>query len=127
MEFPRRQRKKRTHATVGVDAENLDIGATVWFAIAAGDAFAAVHVRLDRATVAGFQAVRIIARFDHLDSEFVTKHAWVAEEGLTAGKGMQIGTANTDPVDTHQGVARLAHWLSGVDGVKFPRLFKNDL
>jgi hypothetical protein len=127
MELARRERENRPHPAVGVDAQNLYIGATVGLAPAARDAFAAIDIGFDRAAVAGFEPVRIVARLDHFDGKLVPEHPRVTEEGLAAGKRMQVGPAYADTVDAHEGVAGLANRFSRIHGGKFSGLFENDL
>ena len=92
-----------------------------------GDAFAAVDVGLDRAAVAGFEPVRIVAGLDHFDAKLVPEHARITEKWLTSGKGVQVGAAYADTVDAHECVAGLANGFARIHGGKFSGLFENDL
>ena len=127
MELARGKRENRPHPAVGMDTQNLYIGTTVGLAPATGDAFATIDVGLDRAAVAGFESVRIIAWVDHFDAKLVPEHARITKEGLAAGKRVQVGAAYADTVDAHEGVTGLTNRFSRIHGGKFSGLFENDL
>ena len=106
MQLARGQHELLAHPAVGVDAEHLDVRAAIRLAPAAGDAFLAVDVRLDRAAVAGFDVVDALADGDDLHAEFVPEDARVGEERLLAVESVDVGAAHADAVHAHQGLAR---------------------
>src|SRR5205085_2501004 len=61
------------HAAVDVYAEDLEIDTAVAFAAAAGDAAAAIEIRLDGAAVAGAQIGARIIHLVDLDAELVAE------------------------------------------------------
>src|SRR5206468_3522167 len=72
------------HSAVAVHAEDLELDAAVALSPPAGDAAAAVEVRLDGAAVADFQPRRGVVHRDDLDAQFVAEDARVGEERLAA-------------------------------------------
>src|SRR4051794_32246355 len=80
VELVRPQHEAIAQAAVGHDAEDLQPRAAVARPLAAGVAIAAVHVRLDRAPVAGPDVAHARADGEHLDAELVPRDAWVAVE-----------------------------------------------
>ena len=79
-----------THTAVGVDAEDLQLGATVGLAPAAGSADATVQVRFHRADVTHDQVVGLFAlpQFDNLYAQFMAEDTRVTKKGLTAAKSV---------------------------------------
>ena len=106
MEFCRGHGQDLSHAAVDVHPQDLELGATIGFAVAAGGTAPAIQVGLDRAAVARRQTVRTIPGIDHLDPELVAEDAGIVEKWLAPEKGMQIGAADADASDPHQGPAR---------------------
>ena len=47
-----------------------------------------------------------LAAFQYFDRQFVPQNSWVAEKGLRAFEGMEIGAADADGQDAHQRLAR---------------------
>ena len=68
----------------------------------------AIDVRLDRATVAGLEPVRVAAGVEDLDAELVTEDARVVEKRLPSSEGVEVGAADADAMHAHQRFARLA-------------------
>jgi hypothetical protein len=89
---------------------------------------AAVDVGFDRAAIAGFEAVRFGAGIDDLDAELVTQNARVVEERLFAGEGVEVGAADADAVNAHEGFAGSGRRFgSVVGGGEVAGFFEGDL
>jgi hypothetical protein len=128
VEFARGDGDEGAHAAVDVDAHDLEVGAAIRFAAAAGDALAAVDVGFNGAAVASFEAVRFGAGIDDLDAEFVSADARVIKERLFTGEGVKICTANADTVDAHERFAGGECGLGGVvGGGELARVFEGNL
>ena len=87
----------------------------------------AIDVRLDRATVAGLESVRLVAGVDDLDAELVPKNARVVEKRLPSSEGVEVGAADADAMHAHQRLARLCGRRGHVGGNKVTRSFESDL
>jgi hypothetical protein len=101
---------------LGVDAEDLKLNAAVALAAPAGDAGAAVEVRLDGAAISGLDVHDAGTNFENFDAEFVADEAGIGEEGLAAFEGVDIGTADTDTMDADEGFAGTGGAGGGVVG-----------
>jgi hypothetical protein len=121
------QREQRSHPAINVNAEHLQARAAIWLSPAAGDAVSAIQIWLDRAAVAGAQAVRLRARIDHLDAEFVTENAWVGKEWLPPRERVEIGSAYANAMDANECLTRLRRRLRRIGRDKVAGLFENDL
>ena len=97
---------KFAHSTVNVDPKNLEIEAAIGFASTAGRTLATMKIRFNRAMYASRQALRILTYFQYLDAEFVSEDAWVREKRLITLIGVQIASAHTNLLDSHQGLSR---------------------
>jgi hypothetical protein len=88
-----------------VHAQDPQTFATIRSAAAAGQAVAAVEVRLHRHLVTNLHAINSRTDGENLGAEFVAEDAGILEEGLASSEGMQVGAADADAVDADQGVA----------------------
>ena len=93
------------HAAVDMHPEHLEADAAIGALGPAGDAVSAVEVGLDRAEVAGAQAVGTLACFEYLDTEFVAEDTGVFEERLAAAVGVQIRSADSYAADPYKGLS----------------------
>src|SRR5688572_7924050 len=71
VELPRGNGHLQTHAAVNVHAQHLEIGAAIRSPAAARKTAPAIDVRLDRATVAGLEPMRVVAGVEDLHAELV--------------------------------------------------------
>jgi hypothetical protein len=105
VEFSSGDDELRSHAAVGVDAEDLQALAAVGPAVAAGVAGGVVDVGLDGAAIAGLDVGYAVADGEHLDTELVAEDARVRHERHLAEVGADIGAADADAMDANKGVA----------------------
>ena len=97
------------HAAVGVDAEDLEILAAVVSSQPAHAAAAAAQVRLNGAAVAAMQAVAAGRHVEDFRAQLMAEDSGIAEKRLLAIEGVQIGAADADAVDAHQGFTGRRH------------------
>jgi hypothetical protein len=89
--------------------------------------FSAVQIRLDRAVVAGRQATVVGGYLHDFRAQFMTEHARIDEEWLTAVKGMKIGAANAYTMNSQKRLARACRGPVDVACHETARFFKHDL
>ena len=85
--------------------QNPQTFATVRSAAAAGQAVAAVEVRLHCHLVTNLHTINSRTDSENLGAELVAEDAGILEEGLASAEGVQVGAADADAVDADQGVA----------------------
>src|SRR5260221_10284519 len=122
-----RYAQERAHAALAVDAEHFQAPATVRRIEPAGRARAATDVRLDGALRARRNAPCIRRRADHFHAQLVSENAWIGEEGLASGEGVQIGSAYADAVNSHQRLALTGGLRSGELFLEITGLFEYNL
>ena len=119
MQLARRNDDPLPHAAVGVHAQDPQTFATIRSAAAAGQAVAAVEVRLHCHLVTNLHAINPRTDSENLGAEFVAEDAGIFEERLASAEGMQVGAADADAVDADEGVAGFGiAWFVGVDAIE---------
>ena len=86
------------HSAIGHDAEDFEILATVGASAPAREAFAAVHVRLDRTAIAGLHIRGAVADGEHLHAELMAWDSWVGKERHLAEISREIRAADADAI-----------------------------
>jgi hypothetical protein len=109
MQFGRRHNYMAAHATIDMHTQYAHLGAAIGFAMAAGDAGAAMQVWLYRAAVAHCHAMRTRTQCQHFHAKLMAQNAGVGEKRLLAAKCMDIRTAHAHPGYPYQRLAR-AGW-----------------
>jgi hypothetical protein len=96
------------HAAITVDAQHLQPFAAVGTPAATGDTFPTIQVWLNCTAVAHRQPETFSLRpkFDNLYAKLMAQDARIAEEGLSAAEGVQVGATNSNPTHAHQHFAR---------------------
>src|SRR5665213_2726394 len=107
MEFSSRQDETRSHAAVGMHAKHFEILAAVGAADLARSALLAIHVRFDRALIAGLNVGYTGTDFQHLDTQLVPRNSRVAVERHLAEISADISSADADTMHAHQRLASL--------------------
>ena len=100
------QQEPFAHAAVLVHADHLEAFAAISPALAAGVAFAAIHVRLNRAAVAGLNIFNTLTHRHHLHTQFVTGNNGVRKERHLTEVTGNIRAANAHAMHLHQRLAR---------------------
>src|SRR5208282_2937623 len=114
-------------AAVGVYTQDLQVLAAVAAAAPAGEAALAVQVRLHRTAVARLDVRHAGADVQDLDAKLVAGDARVAVKGHLAEIAADVGAADADAVDAHQGIARFGPvGLRDADLPKRAWLFEED-
>src|ERR1044072_6201931 len=125
MKFPRRHNETRSHATVGMNAEHLQILATIRVPAQTRVAMLAINIRLDRTTIPNAHIRHSRPNRDHFNTQFVPWNPRIAIERLLAEITAQVRAANADPLHTHGRFARSGcAWLRNVDMAKLLRLLQ---
>jgi len=86
-----------------MNTADLDAGATIGFAGAAGDTISAIEVGDERDDLT-FAKIRRTIDVDQLSSQFVTQDAGIIKKRLRAFEGMKVGTANSDALYFQEGM-----------------------
>ena len=107
--------------------QNPQILATIRSAAAAGQAGAAVEVRLHGHLVTNLHTINSRTDSENLGAELVAENAGIFEEGLASAEGVQVGAADADAVDADEGVAGsgIARFV-GVDAIETARLGEDE-
>jgi len=90
-----------------VDAEDLEIYATVGFATPAGDTMTTVKVGFYRATIAWPHILRRATHLDNLYPKLVTENSRVAKKRLPSLESMDISAAYSNAAHSNQRFVRL--------------------
>jgi hypothetical protein len=103
------------HPPDGVHTQQLDLVAAVRLSAPARPTLAAMQIRIDRTPVADRHrwGAGGWTKREYFNPQFVTENARVVEEGLLSTKGVQIGAADADPPDLHQGHPCPRWWRGG--------------
>lgn len=115
MQLASRQHELRTQPTVGMHAEHLQLLATIAVAAPTGVALTTIHVRLDRAAVAGLHVGHAAANLDDFDAQFMPRNARVAVKRHLAEIPTDVRPANADAMHSHER-------LTGTGPVRFGNL-----
>jgi hypothetical protein len=95
-----------------MNTQDSQIDAAVHVAAPTRTARAAIHIRTDTAAIPNVQLVRQIrgADVEDFDGQFMSQDTRIAEKGLVAREGVQIGPADADAVNTD--LYFILPWLS---------------
>ena len=109
------------HAAVHMHAQDLQVGAAVGAADAAGIAVAAVQVRVNHNAVADLDAVLVVFG-DGLDdtSQLMADDAGVRDQTIGAAESADVAAADTGGDDLDQSLAGFRHGLFDIDTRNFP-------
>src|SRR5262249_36782440 len=88
--------KARPQAAAGMDTWDLQVFAAVCAVAPASETLLAIHVRLDRAALAGLEVRHALPDCDDLDAEFVAGDAGITVEGHLAEIAADVGAADAD-------------------------------
>ena len=110
VELARGDDKLLAHPAVGLDTQHLEGRAAVWLAAPAGDALAAIDVRLDGAAVARSHVCDRGADGQHLDPQLMAEDAGVGKKRLLAVERVDVGAADADPPHADERLVRTGFW-----------------
>jgi hypothetical protein len=113
------------HAAVDMYPANLDRGAAVGFAVAAGDAMTTIKIRDDRDGFPGLETRRLV-KVDKVAGQLVTEDPGVGEIGLGAFEGVQVGAADADAADFYDCLAGVRQRGVGFAVREFAGLYANE-
>src|SRR5688572_17257913 len=106
MQLSRGHDELRTQTAVAMNAEHLEPFAAVSTSRSACVTLLAVHVRLDRTSVADLHPHHILPDLHDLDAKLVPRNPRIAEKWHLPQIAGNIGAANTHPANPHQGLSR---------------------
>src|SRR5256885_1883942 len=87
-----------------MDPQGLVLFTAIGVSSAARVAHLAVDIRRDGTSISGRHVFDVGGHSDHFDTEFVSRDARIAEEGHFTEIAGQIGAANADAMNAHQGL-----------------------
>src|SRR5271157_5767715 len=87
--------KELAQPAVRMHAQDSDVLTVVVVSGAAGSAFSAVQVGLDRTVVPHRYPPVVGGRFHHFRSQLMPNHPRIGEEGLTTVEGVEIRATDT--------------------------------
>jgi hypothetical protein len=90
------------HSAVNMYAENLEHGAAIRLATLARNAAAAVHIRLDGASVTRLDSTIVFSDLEHLRTKFMSQNAGIADKGVPTVERMQISSTHSDLAYAHK-------------------------
>jgi hypothetical protein len=127
MQFIGSHSKPLAKATVDHDSDHVQLLATVGIASPAGITLAAVHVRLDAASISWLDAEDTVADFQDFHSEFVPGDARVSKEGHLTEVATVVRTADSHSMRPHKRFARTRRtWVVDFDTLKVLGFFQAD-
>ena len=116
-----------SHAAVYMHTQNLQVGAAVGTADAAGIAVATVQVRVHYNTVADFDAVLVVFRDGfHNASQLVADDAGIRNQTIGAAESTDVTAADAGGDHLDQSLAGFRHGLFNVNARDFPGLCQLD-
>jgi hypothetical protein len=80
---------------------------------------AAIHIRINRAAVAGTNASGVPPNLDHLTRKLMSQNAGIGVGGMPAGQSVEIAAAHADSADPDE---RLTVWNLGGRDLAFDQL-----
>jgi len=89
-----------------MNAETLEIHATVGLTVFARNTMTARQIRLNRTAIAFGDARNILSNFENFDSKLVPETARIGKKRLPALKCMKIGSADSNSVNADHGAIR---------------------
>jgi hypothetical protein len=127
MKFPRRHFIKPLKSTVAMHPEGLVILTAIRMTPATGVALLTVQIRFHAAAIPHLHSSNPLAQSDDLDAQFVTGNSRVRKEGHFTQIPAEIGTANSDAMDTdHRLTGRRCLRFININQPELARFFQLD-
>src|SRR5690606_20471690 len=79
------------HPAIGMDAQNLNVRATIGLAIATSNTFLTTYIRHYHHLITNLQSPFVFPDLNNFGSEFMSQYPWVGKESLIPRISMQIG------------------------------------
>src|SRR5690606_30023216 len=82
-----------------------EVLATVWFSCLTGHALFTIDIGQDYRFISDPESLIVCSHFQNFGGQFMTQDSWIRKKGLIAFKGVEIGSANSNPLNLQQGIS----------------------